>query len=105
MPSELFREIRKFEIRLKDWLDTVGKLSDALQRSVDALKEFNLILDEQSKYGRDEAVKAYVKVVEALAEVLRLEGEAEHERSHLMESYSSMMRKIASLYVKVKSDD
>jgi len=96
MPEELLREIRKLEVRLEGFLKSIDAFVEELKRCIDKLKELNKNFEKLRKETIDskEAKKSaelHFEVIKALSEVMRKESEIEHERSHLMESYGSLL--------------
>ncbi|XHH09073.1 MAG: hypothetical protein ACFCUE_00190 [Candidatus Bathyarchaeia archaeon] len=94
-PENYYREVRKLEIRLEDYLKEeelcVQKIRDCIQqlKAIHALIEpltapINLEIAEKISNLKTEALKT-------LSEAMKLQGHAEHEKSHLLESYGAML--------------
>ena len=94
MPKDLWREILKLETRLKDFVREEGSFIEALRKFIDKVRELNLKVEEAEK-GKpreiEELMNLRLDVLNLFSEVLRKEGEAEHEKSHLLESYGSLL--------------
>ncbi|MEM2319273.1 MAG: hypothetical protein QXW82_02905 [Candidatus Bathyarchaeia archaeon] len=86
--SELLREIKKLEVRLRDFLNEEEAFIEKLKKFIEKLEEaYNKI--EKLK-GEPEESTLRLEVAQALNEVLKSDGEAQHERSHLLESYGAI---------------
>lgn len=95
MPEELFREIRKLEVRLGDFLKENREFVNWLRVCINKFKELNKSLEKlktepgPKKVG--ELMNLRLEAIKALSEALRKGSEAEHEKSHLMESYGALV--------------
>ena len=95
MLNELLREMRKTEIRLKAFVDKEREYVETVKMYLGKIRELSSYL-ETLREGADKekiekAVALRLEVVERLSEVLRKGGEAEHERSHLLESFGDLL--------------
>lgn len=95
MPESLLREIRKLEVRLEAFLKEEEIFVDELKKSLDRFKELNKHLEKSKTRVNPENVKELLnlrlKAVEALSDALEKQSEAEHEKSHLLESYGALI--------------
>ena len=95
MPEELFREIRKLEVRLEDFLNENREFVNELRACINKFKELNKSLEElKTEAGPkkvEELMNLRMEAIRALSETLKKGSEAEHEKSHLMESYGSLV--------------
>ena len=91
--EEMSREVRKLEARLgflKDEEDFVGELRSCLEK----FKELNMKMSEIRLDPRkiEESMKLRLEAIKAFSEALKKESKAEHERSHLLESYGALIQ-------------
>ena len=95
MPEELFREIRKLEVRLGDFLKENREFVDELRVCINKFKELNKSLERVNKEADpkkvEELMNLRLEAIRALSETLKKGSEAEHEKSHLMESYGALV--------------
>lgn len=88
MPERLLREIRKLEVRLEDYLKEEESFVEELRILLNRFKELNEKIESKEV---NEAANLRLEAIKALSETLKKEGEAEHEKSHLMESYGNLL--------------
>lgn len=90
--SDLEAEIRKFEARFERFLAREEELAELLRGFAKELRE---ICTELSKVKEpvegQKIVELRLKAMKALNQVLLKQSDVEHERSHLLESYGSLM--------------
>ena len=95
MPEELRREIRKLEIRLEAFLEKEDGFVEMLRRCLDRFRELNKNLEElKTKAGSEkveELTKLRLEAIQDLCEALKKGSEAEHEKSHFLESYGTLV--------------
>ena len=95
MPEELTREIRKLEIRLKTLQEKEEGFVEMLRRCLDRFRELNKDLEGlKTKAGPErveELMNLRLEAIKGLCEALRKGSEAEHERSHFLESYGNLV--------------
>lgn len=95
LPDELLREIRKAEIRLQEFVDTEKEYVETVKVCLERLKELNSYLETLKETSEKEKVEKArdlrMEAVRMLSETLKKGGEAEHERSHLLESYGDLL--------------
>ncbi len=95
MPEGLLREIRKLEVRLENFLKEESSFVKELKEFLQRLKEFN----EKVKAAEtvedprvmEELMSVRLGVIRAFSEAVKREGEVEHEKSHLLESYGDVL--------------
>lgn len=86
--SGLEREVKKFRVRVSDYLRGAEEFREKIDRLISKLEEACIKL----KIEKPETLIAIKReVVEAISEALRAEGEIQHERSHLLESYGAII--------------
>ena len=95
MVEELSREIRKLEVRLERFLTEEKGFVKELQNCLDKFRALNKTLEQVKTDPDPEMIEnlANLKVIaiEALSETLKKGSDAEHEKSHLLESYGALM--------------
>lgn len=95
MTKELSREIRKLEVRLKEFLKEedafVRELEECLEKFWELNKNLEKLRTATDPRIMDELVNLREKAIEALCETLKKGSDAEHERSHLLESYGDLI--------------
>jgi len=95
MPEELSREIRKLEIRLEDSLKHGEDFVKVLRSCLKKFKELNNIIESLETRPDSKRVRELtglrLEVVKAFSEALKKGSEAEHEKSHLLESYGALV--------------
>ncbi|MGB9960561.1 MAG: hypothetical protein ACPLKQ_08640 [Candidatus Bathyarchaeales archaeon] len=88
--SDFLREIKKLEARLNDFLKEeeafIGKLRNFIEKLKDAHDKIGKL-----KNNPQELAALKLEITQALKDVLESEGEAQHERSHLLESYGALI--------------
>ena len=95
MTGELSREIRKLEVRLEGFLREEEEFVKELRKCLDKFTELNKSLEELKKEAGskevEELVNLRLEAIKALSEALKKGSEAEHEKSHLLESYGALV--------------
>jgi hypothetical protein len=95
MPEELEREIRKLEVRLEGFLREEGVFVECLKKCLDKFRELNKNLETlKTKAGLEEVeelVNLRLEAIKSLSDALKKGSEAEHEKSHLLESYEALI--------------
>jgi hypothetical protein len=93
--SEFFRETRKLEIRLNEYLKEEDVFVNKLRDSIGQLKALNTAIEQLhapiSGEKAEEILKLKAEAITALSEALKIQGKAEHEKSHLLESYGALL--------------
>ena len=93
--EEFYKEVRKLEIRLEDYLKDEDVFVKNLRDCIIQFEELHTFIEklrkspDAKKIG--EVLKLKTKGVEAFSEAISNEGKAEHERSHLLESYGALI--------------
>jgi hypothetical protein len=93
MPKDLSREIRKLKVRLEDYLKEEEEFVKQLRKCLSNFTELNNTLERSKMSNEDKGklTRLRIEAVKALSEALKREGVAEHERSHLLESYGALI--------------
>ena len=93
MSEDLLNEIRKLEIRLQEFIETEQKAIQSLKNWIDKLKELhnftNKIQENPKLLG--EILELRLESIKALHNALKEMSRAEHEKSHLLESYGAIL--------------
>ena len=91
----LLREIRKLEARLEYFLKDEDAFVKELRNCLEKLKDlYNTIERLETRPDSkkiEELMKLKLEVAKALSETLEKESKAEHEKSHLLESYGALI--------------
>ena len=88
--SDFFREIRKLEARLNDFLKEEEAFIGNLKKFIEKLRDANCKIGKL-KNKPEELTALRLEIAQALKDVLESEGEVQHERSHLLESYGALI--------------
>lgn len=95
MSEELSRETRKLEVRLDNFLKDEEAFVKELRRCIEKLKGLSDCIEKfktKSDPKRvEEVMKSRIETIKALSDVLKKESKAEHEKSHLLESYGTLI--------------
>jgi hypothetical protein len=93
--EEFYREVRKLEVRLEDYLKDEDVFVKNLRACILQFNELHTSIEKLQKSSDakkiGEVLKLKTKSVEAFSETISNEGKAEHERSHLLESYGALI--------------
>jgi len=105
MIESLSMDIRKLEVRLEDYLKEEEKFVRALKNCISKFTELSANLEKLETGAEDteKLVKLRLEAVKALSEALKREGMAEHEKSHLLESYGALILSLEEEFRKLKS--
>jgi len=93
--DEISREIRKLEARLENFLKEEEVFVKELQSCIAKFKKLHSAIERlglrpnPKKIG--ELMKLRTEVAKAFCEALKKESKAEHEKSHLLESYGTLI--------------
>jgi hypothetical protein len=105
MSEEISREVLKLEARLEGFLKDEEAFVGELRRCMEKFKELNAKTAEiRSDPKRiDELMKLRLEAVKAFSEALKKESKAEHERSHLLESYGALIQALEEEFLRFSS--
>ncbi len=94
-PQEYYREVRKLEVRLEDYLKEEELFVQKIRNCIEKLKAIHSSIEPLTAPINSETAEKISKLkteaMTALSEVMKLEGHAEHEKSHLLESYGALI--------------
>ncbi|MHA1606142.1 MAG: hypothetical protein ACTSWP_01130 [Candidatus Freyarchaeota archaeon] len=90
---ELLREVQKLKVRLEEYLKEENAFIEALREAIKVLTELSEKAESLSAANKPtgEIANLRIKAIKSLSEALKKEGKAEHEKSHLLESYSALI--------------
>ena len=94
MPEELSREIRKLEVRLDGFLKREDVFVEGLKKCLDKFKELKNLKRLKTGTAPEEIeglMNLRMEAIKALSEALKKASQAEHEKSHLLESYGALV--------------
>ncbi|MGQ9552240.1 MAG: hypothetical protein ACUVUE_07430 [Candidatus Bathycorpusculaceae bacterium] len=81
-------EARKFEVRLKEFAEA----GDATVKALKAfIRKVNELTGEEKHVPPEKATKLRLEILKAFQDAMSCMSRAEHERSHLLESYGSIL--------------
>lgn len=108
MSSEFPREIRKLEVRFEDYMKAEQEFVEHVKECVRIFRE---LMDSLEKRGTTSSSKEIeklsmlkMKAIESLSQVLKSEGSIEHEKSHIFESYGTLILCLEKEFENFKSD-
>jgi hypothetical protein len=93
--QEYFREIRKLEVRLEDYLKEEENFTQKIRNCITQLKALHAAAEKGE--NKERIVQLKNEALAALSEAMKFQGEAEHEKAHLMESYGALIVKLNEL--------
>jgi hypothetical protein len=93
--EEFFREIRKLEVRLGEYLEDEQVFVKKTQECIAQFKALHSAIEQThvpvSLDEEEEVSKLTADAIEALSGAMKFQGKAEHEKSHLLESYGALI--------------
>jgi hypothetical protein len=105
--EELYREVRKLEVRLNDYLKDEEMFIKELRGCIGQFKSLHASIEKLGNQPDTKKISEVLKLKteseEAFSEAVTLEGKAEHERSHLLESYGALILTLQRLENNIKS--
>jgi len=105
MSEEISREVRKLEARLEGFLKDEEAFVGELRGCLEKFKELNIKTAEIRSDSKriEELMKLRLEAVKAFSEALKKESKAEHERSHLLESYGALIQALEEEFLRFSS--
>lgn len=98
--EQFYREVRKLEIRLNDYLKEEETFVTELRNSITQFKSLYSITSKiEGKNGQKvaDALALKAKSEETFSKAIIQQGEAGHEGSHLLESYGALILTLQKL--------
>lgn len=105
MSNSLLREARKLEVRLENFVKEEESFIETLRRFIDEIKELDVRIEEAGEKGSERLKETRLEIFKLFSEVLRKQSEAEHERSHLLESYGSLLLALDEKFRVLKDEE
>lgn len=107
MSSEFSREIRKLEVRFEDYMKAEHESVELVKECVRTFRELMKGLEKRGKTPTSEEIEKSsmlkTEAIKSLSQVLKSEGNIEHEKSHLFESYGALILCLDKDFEKPKS--
>jgi ATP-dependent helicase/DNAse subunit B len=99
--ADFYREVRKLEVRLNDYLADEETFVKSLRDCIAHFKALHASIEKlnvsQNTEEKSEALKLKKLSKTAFSEALINQGKADHERSHLLESYGALISTLPRL--------
>lgn len=106
MLEGLSREIRKLEVRLEDYSKEENEFVKELRKCLSKFTELNNGLERlkmsDKPQNNEELIMLRLEAVKALSEALKRESMVEHEKSHLLESYGTLILSLEEEFKKLR---
>jgi len=107
MLEGLSREIQKLKIRLEDYLKEKEELAKELKECIRKFDRLDNALEKSRRSinppeNVEELMELRLNAVAALSKVLKRESTVEHEKSHLLESYGTLIMSLEEEFKKLK---
>lgn len=107
MVSEFSREIRKLEVRFEDYMKAEHESVELVKECVRTFRELMKGLEKRGQTPTSEEIEKLsmlkTEAIKSLSQVLKSEGNIEHEKSHLFESYGALILCLDKEFEKPKS--
>ena len=95
MPKVLLDEILKLEARLKRFLENEKEAAETLRKCVLKFKELNSFIDSieetPTTKEKEKLQNLRLEALQELSRTLEKFSDAEHEKSHMLESYGTVL--------------
>jgi len=95
MSDKFTREIQKFKVRLEDFVRKNDEYVEGMRSCLGRFIELDVAIVELRGEGGahrfEELKKLRLETIRALEEAMTKGGEAEHEGSHILESYGALI--------------
>ena len=106
MASEFSREIRKLEVRFEDYMKAEQESVEHVKECVRIFRELMDSLEKRGETSNSEEIEKLLmlkmKAIKSLSQVLKIEGNIEHEKSHIFESYGTLILCLEKEFEKFK---
>jgi len=104
MPEELLNETCKLEARLERFLENEKAATETLRNCILKFKQLNSLLDTVKETPTNEEKEKLrnlrLEALQELSNALEKFSDAEHEKSHLLESYGSLLLELEKVTTK-----
>ena len=106
--EQFYREVRKLEVRLNDYLKEEEAFVTEIRNCITQFKSLYSLtskLNEKNKQKETaDALALKTKSEETFSKAIIQQGEAGHERSHLLESYGALILALQKLEYELTSE-
>jgi len=106
MSSELSREIRKLDVRLEDYTKADQEFVEHVKGYAKTLRKLSEGLEKRREPPSPDEIKQLSRLrshtIESLGQVMKSESNVAHERSHLSESYATLILCLEKEFGKLK---
>ncbi len=107
MASEISREIRKLEVRFKDYMKAKQEFERHMKDYIRIFRELTKNLGKRGKTFSSNEIEKLLRLrreaIKSLGQVLKSESNIEHEKSHLFESYGALIICLETEFEKLRS--
>ena len=102
MAENLSRETRKLEVRLEEFVKEEKEFIKELQKCLDKFRKVNIQLERMKTLTNPTEVE-YLMIfrldaIKAICDVLIKRSVVEHEQSHLLESYGTLILTLEEIF-------
>jgi len=102
MSEKLSREIRKLEVRLNEFLEHEKEVVEALKECIEKFLKLSGFIEKVETKPSSEQLKELLKLrfdaIKSFNNALEKMSKAEHEKSHLFESYGALILALEEHY-------
>lgn len=95
MSEDLSRETRKLEVRLEGFVKEEERFIKELKKCLDKFRKVNILLEQVKTHADPKEIEKLMtprlEAIKALCNVFIKRSEVEHEQSHLLESYGTLI--------------
>jgi len=93
MGEDLLTEIRKLEVRLQEYIEAEQKATESLRKWINKLKNLHSSVSKIKEKPEltEKMLKLRLESIKAFHDALKEISKAEHEKSHLLESYGAIL--------------
>jgi len=103
--ENLETELRKMEVRLKEFIEAENEATESIRKCINKFTELNSFVQSLSKENIQEqlqrALELKLAAIKAFYDALEKMSKAEHEKSHLLESYGSIILALEEQFQKL----
>jgi len=107
MSSEISREIRKLEVRFEDYMKAKQEFESHMKDCIRIFRELTENLGKKGKTSISNEIEKLLRLrreaIKSLGQVLKSESNIEHEKSHLSESYGTLILCLETEFEKLRS--
>jgi len=93
--EDLMTELRKMEVRLKEFIEAEDEATESMKKFIDKFVKLNDFIQSLNEENIQElfrkALELRLEAIKAFNAALEKMSKAEHEKSHLLDSYGSII--------------